>query len=132
MGDRGRSRPAHQGGKLRQAARRELFGKGPMRIVIPLVLLVGCVACSTEGSTAGSTASSIASSIVSSTPGYAIRPAIIYADEWGSKPQFIPASRKHAPKFITIHHAGVLWRGGDPAQYIRTMQAWGQKEKSWP
>lgn len=48
--------------------------------------------------------------------------------EWGSTPDPIPASRKHTPKWITIHHAGVLWTNSqDPAQFVRNMQAWGKK-----
>lgn len=48
--------------------------------------------------------------------------------EWGSKPDPIPESRKHTPKWITIHHAGVLWTNSqDPAQFVRNMQSWGKK-----
>jgi hypothetical protein len=64
--------------------------------------------------------------------GPASRPAIVWAPNWGSKPQPIPDSRKQTPKFITIHHAGVLWKGGDPVQFVRNMQSWGQREKNWP
>jgi hypothetical protein len=57
------------------------------------------------------------------------RPAKFVArEEWGSKPDPIPASRKHKPKWITLHHAGVLWANSqDPAQFVRNMQAWGKK-----
>ena len=49
-------------------------------------------------------------------------------EAWGSKPDPIPASRKHTPKWITIHHAGVLWTNSqDPVQFVRNMQAWGKK-----
>ena len=45
------------------------------------------------------------------------RPAIVSAEEWGSKPEAIPAERKHVPKYITIHHAGVVYKAGtDPAK----------------
>lgn len=48
--------------------------------------------------------------------------------EWGSKPDPIPESRKHTPRWITIHHAGVLWTNSqDPAQFVRNMQSWGKK-----
>ncbi len=61
------------------------------------------------------------------------KPAIVTAKEWGSKPQPIPADRKHTPRFITIHHAGVLWKGvRPPVEMVRNMQSWGQKEKNWP
>ena len=60
-------------------------------------------------------------------------PAIVAASEWGSKPQEIPAERRHVPKYITIHHAGVLWKAGDePVKSLRGLQAYGQKEKKWP
>ncbi len=63
----------------------------------------------------------------------AAKPSIVTSPQWGSKPQEIPATRRHTPKWITIHHAGELWNGTkDPAQYVRNMQAWGQKEKHWP
>jgi hypothetical protein len=52
----------------------------------------------------------------------------ITREKWGSKPDPIPDSRKHTPKWITIHHAGVLWTNSqDPAQFVRNMQAWGKK-----
>jgi N-acetyl-anhydromuramyl-L-alanine amidase AmpD len=61
------------------------------------------------------------------------RPTIVSVAEWGSKPQPIPDSRRQTPQWITIHHAGELWTGQrDPADYVRAMQAWGQKEKHWP
>jgi hypothetical protein len=61
------------------------------------------------------------------------KPPIVTREEWGSQPQPIPDSRRHTPKFITIHHAGVDWKPGrDPAAFVNTMQAWGQREKGWP
>lgn len=63
----------------------------------------------------------------------ASRPDIVSASEWGSKPQPIPESRKHTPKYVTIHHAGVLWTAKvTPDVFVRNMQAWGQKDKGWP
>ena len=65
--------------------------------------------------------------------GAAPRPAIVPASEWGSKPQAIAESRKHVPRFIRIHHAGVLWKAGDdPVKKLAALQAWGQREKGWP
>jgi hypothetical protein len=61
------------------------------------------------------------------------KPEIISAEQWGSKPQPIDDARRQVPKFITIHHAGVLWKGTiAPDQFIRNMQGWGQREKHWP
>jgi hypothetical protein len=63
----------------------------------------------------------------------ALPPKIIPPADWGSKPQPIPATRKQTPRFITIHHAGVVWKAGaDPVKTLQTLQAWGQKEKHWP
>jgi len=63
----------------------------------------------------------------------ATKPSIVGAADWGSKPQPIPDSREQTPQWITIHHAGELWTGGkSPEDYLRAMQAWGQKEKHWP
>jgi hypothetical protein len=53
---------------------------------------------------------------------------LVTREQWGSKPDPIPDSRKHTPKWITIHHAGVLWTNSqDPAQFVRNMQSWGKK-----
>jgi hypothetical protein len=58
---------------------------------------------------------------------------IIPRDAWGSRPNPIPASRKQTPKFFTLHHAGDTWKAGtDPADSLRRVQAWGQREKGWP
>jgi hypothetical protein len=54
-------------------------------------------------------------------------------EEWGSEPQPIPDERKHTPKWVTIHHAGVDYKPGtDPAKFVKNMQGWGQREKGWP
>lgn len=66
------------------------------------------------------------------------KPETITAQAWGSDPLPIPDERKHTPKFITIHHAGVDWKqGSDPYEKIRNLQAWGKKSvedggKDWP
>ena len=55
-------------------------------------------------------------------------PKFISAKEWGSKPDPIPEERKHKPKYITLHHAGVMWTTDrDPVQFVRNMQAWGKR-----
>ncbi|MCA9241621.1 MAG: N-acetylmuramoyl-L-alanine amidase [Planctomycetales bacterium] len=55
-------------------------------------------------------------------------PKFISAKAWGSAPDPIPADRKHTPRFVTLHHAGVRWTAGrDPAEFIRNMQAWGKR-----
>src|SRR3982751_362604 len=64
---------------------------------------------------------------VEAKKGLAAKPAIVTTQEWGSKPEPIPDSRKQIPKWITIHHAGVVWRNSqDPAVFVRNMQNWGQ------
>ena len=66
------------------------------------------------------------------------RPRVVSAKEWGSDPLPIPDERKHEPKYITVHHAGVTWKAGsDPYEKIRNLQAWGKKSvedggKDWP
>jgi hypothetical protein len=61
------------------------------------------------------------------------KPPIVSAQEWGSKPQPIPDERRHTPRFITIHHAGVVWKStGDPATFVRNVQSWGQRDRKWP
>jgi hypothetical protein len=53
---------------------------------------------------------------------------LISREAWGSKPDRIPDSRRQTPKWITLHHAGVLWTNSkDPAQFVRDMQEWGKK-----
>jgi N-acetylmuramoyl-L-alanine amidase len=66
------------------------------------------------------------------------KPAMVTTEDWGSDPLPIPDERKHTPKFITIHHAGVDWEAeSDPYEKIRNLQAWGKKTvedggKDWP
>ncbi len=66
------------------------------------------------------------------------KPKIISAKNWGSDPLPIPESRKHQPRFITLHHAGVEWKAGDdPFVKAQNLQSWGKKTveeggKDWP
>jgi hypothetical protein len=62
------------------------------------------------------------------------KPAVVSARDWGSNPQPIPDDRKQQSlQWITIHHAGETWKANrDPAEYLRAMQAWGQRERNWP
>jgi hypothetical protein len=49
-------------------------------------------------------------------------------DKWGSDADPIPDSRRHTPKWITLHHAGVLWTGAKkPEQFVRDLQQWGKR-----
>lgn len=55
------------------------------------------------------------------------KPAIVTQEDWGSKAQPIPDSRKQVPVWITIHHAGEVWKAGaDPVAFVRRLQIWGQ------
>jgi hypothetical protein len=55
------------------------------------------------------------------------KPDIVTRDAWGSTPDPIPAARRHTPRYVTIHHAGVLWTNSqEPEQFLRNMQAWGK------
>jgi hypothetical protein len=61
------------------------------------------------------------------------KPTIITAQEWGSEPDPIPDDRRHRPRFITIHHAGVTWTEDDePVRRLRGLQAWGKRDRNWP
>lgn len=61
------------------------------------------------------------------------RPPIISAEEWGSNPQPISNERRHTPRDIVVHHAGVDWTGErEPVDFVSAMQAWGQRDKDWP
>ena len=61
------------------------------------------------------------------------KPPIVSAAQWGSTPQPIPEARKHTPKYVTIHHAGVFVKSTtDPAKFVKNMQSWGQRDKKWP
>ncbi len=56
------------------------------------------------------------------------KPAIVTKAEWGSHAAPIPEARRHTPSWVTIHHAGTFFKAGsDPADFVRRMQAWGQK-----
>ncbi len=52
----------------------------------------------------------------------------VTAVEWGSRPDPIDDARRHTPKRIMLHHAGVLWTiDRDPVTFIRNMQSWGKR-----
>ena len=60
-------------------------------------------------------------------------PVIVPAREWGSRPLPLSEELRHVPEKLVVHHAGVLWKpGDDPVVKLRNLQAWGQREKSWP
>ena len=62
-----------------------------------------------------------------------LRPAIVAASDWQSRPLEIDAAKKHRVDRITLHHAGVVWRPtDDPFDKIRRLQIWGQRDKKWP
>lgn len=102
------------------------YQKGLMMIVRIIALTMALLfnmSCSTPPATMAT----------NTPPPRAQRPAIVSAQEWGSTPQPIPDSRKQVPKYITIHHAGVLWEGKTtPEKFVQNMQTWGQKDKKWP
>lgn len=66
------------------------------------------------------------------------KPEMVTRAQWGSDPLPIPEERKHTPRFITIHHAGITVQpDNDPYQTVRNLQAWGKKAvadggKDWP
>jgi hypothetical protein len=62
------------------------------------------------------------------------KPAIIPREDWGSQPDIARLEeRRHTPRFITIHHAGVVWTAGsDPYQKLKGLQSWGARDRNWP
>lgn len=55
-------------------------------------------------------------------------PQLVTAEEWGSRPDPIGGERRHTPKFVTLHHAAVLWTNDrDPIEFLRNMQSWGKR-----
>lgn len=90
-----------------------------------LVCIAGMSACATAGDEQAAQAE-------------VAKPATVSREAWGSDPLPIPEERKHEPKFITIHHAGVDWKAGsDPYEKVRNLQTWGKKSvadggKDWP
>jgi len=55
------------------------------------------------------------------------KPAIVSREEWGSKAHPIGDDRRQVPAWITVHHAGEVWKAeDDPVMFVRRMQEWGQ------
>lgn len=86
-----------------------------------------CVLCLASCATAGGASKPVVA-----------QPEMVTAEQWGSDPLPIPEDRRHEPKYITLHHAGVDWKAGnDPNEKVRNLQAWGKKSvedggKGWP
>ncbi|MEM7624035.1 MAG: peptidoglycan recognition family protein [Planctomycetota bacterium] len=88
-------------------------------------ICVGSTGCmSSEGSHDPESARGDTSSVA--------RPAVVSAEAWGSTPQPLGDDRRHVPRYVTIHHAGVTWADGDAAKKVKALQTWGQNEKGWP
>jgi hypothetical protein len=100
-----------------------------MKLSLSLALLI-LVSCASSSS---SPSSSSSSSSEKSKPHKVERPPIVPASAWESTPQPMADSRKHTPKYVTIHHAGVEYKvGTDPVKFVKNMQIWGQRDKKWP
>lgn len=101
----------------------------PMRVIASWLAALVCIA--------GMSACAAAGEKQAEQP-KAEKPAMITAAEWGSDPLPIPEERRHEPKYITIHHAGVtVTPDSDPYKTVRNLQAWGKKPvadggKDWP
>ncbi|TWT47409.1 peptidoglycan recognition protein family protein [Botrimarina hoheduenensis] len=55
-------------------------------------------------------------------------PRFVTAEEWGSQPDPIGDDRRHTPRYVTLHHAGVVWTPDrDPVTFLRNLQAWGKR-----
>lgn len=99
------------------------------------LLLIACLGLAGVGCAAAPTPepSSVAASPAATTRVPVERPDIIPASAWGSTPQAIPDSRRQEVKFLTVHHAGELWKeGDDPMRKLRGLQKYGQTQKGWP
>lgn len=55
-------------------------------------------------------------------------PKFVAAEAWGSAPDPIADDRRQTPRFVTVHHAGVVWKAGrDPVAFLKNMQSWGKR-----
>ena len=74
--------------------------------------------------------------LAASLAGAASCPPIVEPAQWGSRPDPIPASQKHTPRAVMLHHAGVVVDDRrDPADFVRKMQSWGKGRAGkdyWP
>ncbi len=62
-----------------------------------------------------------------------IEARVVPASAWGSVPAEPGSMRPHAVTRITLHHGGVAYaRGRDPAEYLRALQAWSRRDRTWP
>jgi hypothetical protein len=76
-------------------------------------------------------ASAFAADPAPASPGAVPKPPTVSREQWGSTPQPIPDDRRHTPRFVTLHHAGVDWKpGADPQKFVRNLQAWGQRREA--
>ena len=61
------------------------------------------------------------------------KPAMVSAADWGSQPADMSGEIAHTPQYLTVHHAGEIWKPTDePVKKLRGLQAWGKREKGWP
>lgn len=101
------------------------------RLIMAAMLLLSAASATRTDAAATTTAPTAAAALP--VKAKVEKPSMVTPAEWNSEPQPIPDNRRHTPKFITIHHAGVNWRPGtDPAKFVKNMQGWGQREKKWP
>jgi hypothetical protein len=109
-----------------------------LKILLPLLLIVaGCSPRSSSSTSRPSLSPSPSPAVQAKQPeapkAVPRPPKFVTREEWGSEPQPFPDSKKHTPKYVTIHHAGVDYKPGtDPAKFVKNMQGWGQRDKGWP
>ena len=98
------------------------------RTILPTLCLIAlCVSCKSTQ------AQGVSSKPDEPTTKPVEKPKMVSAAEWGSTPQPIPEERRHTPKNITIHHAGVEWKNTTtPIKSVKGLQQFGQTEKNWP
>ena len=108
-----------------------------MRWSIGIVCVIATCGCAGAKSakTQATAATPPTATVQTTTPAmvHVEKPPTVTREQWGSTPQPMPDSRRHTPKYITIHHAGVEWKTGrDPAAFVKTMQTWGQRRRAGP
>ncbi|MEO8102087.1 MAG: peptidoglycan recognition family protein [Betaproteobacteria bacterium] len=57
---------------------------------------------------------------------------IVTVSEWGGTAADESKARTHTVSRITLHHQGEAFvRGRDPAEYLRSLQAWSRAARKW-
>jgi len=100
---------------------------------IASVLLTASLAFAITGCNGGGGAPSTAKGAEKPARVEVPKPATVTAAQWGSKPQDMGGEVAQTPTYLTVHHAGEVWKpGSDPVKKLTGLQTWGAREKGWP